>query len=297
MRFEIRYRMAFEYENVIRHSQNEARACPVSDDHQILLSYRFHSNPSSRVHSFTDYWGTRVDSYGIREPHVAIEIEASSTVETHPRPLVTASAPFDALAGDEFWGPLVEHLQDTRHTHAGPQVRKWAQDLRDRTEGDVVDLVLAIHRAVHRALRYVPASTRIGTTVEDVLAGGAGVCQDYAHLAVAACRTLGIPARYVSGYFFTSDDRTGETAGDVAFVQTHAWFEAAIPGAGWLALDPTNALAVGERHVTIGRGRDYDDVPPIRGIYSGASETTVDAGVEMRRMPDLVPTQQGQQQQ
>ena len=297
MRFEIRYCMAFEYENVIRHSQNEARACPVSDDHQILLSYRFHSTPSSRVHSFTDYWGTRVDSYGIREPHVAIEIDACSTVETHPQPLVTSSAPFEALAADEFRGPLVEYLQGTRHTHAGQEVQEWAQGLADRTEGDVVDLVLAIHRAVHRSLRYVPGSTRIGTTAEEVLAGGAGVCQDYAHLAVAACRTLGIPARYVSGYFFTSDDRTGEITGDVASVQTHAWFEAAIPGAGWLALDPTNALPVGERHVTIGRGRDYDDVPPIRGIYSGASDTTVHAGVEMRRMPDLGPTQQAHQQQ
>lgn len=296
MRFEICYRMAFEYENVIRHSQNEVRACPVTDEHQLLLFYRFHSTPSARVHSFTDYWGTRVDSYGIREPHVAIEIRAESTVETRRRPLVASSPPLAALGEYSFREPLVEHLQVTRHTDAGAGVRAWAEDLRARSGDDVVELVLAVHRATHRALRYEPGATRIGTTAEEVLEGGAGVCQDYAHLAVAACRTLGIPARYVSGYFFAADDRTGEVSGDTASVQTHAWFEAAIPGGGWLALDPTNSLAVGESHVTIGRGRDYDDVPPIRGVYAGTANTRVEAGVEMRRMPEIVSSQQGQQQ-
>ncbi|MFP5321840.1 MAG: transglutaminase domain-containing protein [Acidimicrobiia bacterium] len=297
MRFEIRYRMAFEYENVVRHSQNEVRACPLTDEHQHVLSYRFHSTPSSRVHGYTDYWGTRVDAYGVREPHVAIEIVAESTVETRPRPVVASSAPLSALHDPAFREPLVEHLQATRHTEPGSGVRSWVDDLRQRSGDDVVDLVLAIHRGVHRTLRYAPGATGIGSAAEDVLEGGAGVCQDYAHLAVSACRAAGIPARYVSGYFFTSDDRTGEVSGDTASVQTHAWFEAAIPGAGWLALDPTNALPVGERHVTIGRGRDYDDVPPIRGVYSGMARATVDAGVEIRRMSDVLVTQQAQQQQ
>jgi len=176
------------------------------------------------------------------------------------------------------------------------------EDLGQRSGGDAVDLVLAIHRGVHRSLRYEPGATGIGAAAEDVLEGRAGVCQDYAHLAVSACRAAGVPARYVSGYFFTSDDRTGEVSGDTASVQTHAWFEAAVPGTGWLALDPTNALPVGERHVTIGRGRDYDDVPPIRGVYSGLASVVVDAGVEIRRMSDVVTHQvhqvhQVQQQQ
>lgn len=297
MRFEISYRMAFEYENVIRHSQNEVRAAPVTDDHQLLLSYRFHTVPSARVLSFTDYWGTRVDSYGIREPHVAIEIWAESAVETRPRSLVASSRPLLSLLEESFSGPLWEYLQTSRHTEVGDRVRGWVAELQERSGDDVVELVLAIHRATHRALRYEPGATRIGITAEDVLEGAAGVCQDYAHLAVAACRVVGIPARYVSGYFFATDDRTGEISGDTASVQTHAWFEAAVPGVGWLALDPTNALPVGERHVTIARGRDYDDVPPIRGVYAGAARGTVDAGVEMRRMADVVGTQQVQQQQ
>lgn len=296
MRFEIRYRMAFEYENVVRHSQNEVRACPVSDEYQLLISYRLRITPPARVHGFTDYWGTRVDSYGVREPHVAIEIVAESAVETRARALMTASPAMQELLDPEFRGPLTEYLQPTRHSQVGRRVQAWAEDLRQRSGGDVVDLVLSVHRATHRALRYEPGVTQIGSTAEEVLEGGAGVCQDYAHLAVAACRALDIPARYVSGYFFANDDRTGEIAGDTASVQTHAWFEAAIPGAGWLALDPTNALPVGERHVTVGRGRDYDDAPPIRGVYSGVANARVDAGVEMRRMPDVVAGQQVHQQ-
>ena len=148
----------------------------------------------------------------------------------------------------------------------------------------MVGIVLALHRFVHTSLRYTPGATYIGVDVNEVLAKAQGVCQDYAHLAVALCRSVGIPARYVSGYFFASSDASGADAdGDDVEVQTHAWFEAAIPDWGWLALDPTNAQQVGQRHITIGQGRDYDDVPPVRGIYSGRGRPSTDAVVEIRR--------------
>jgi transglutaminase-like putative cysteine protease len=133
--------------------------------------------------------------------------------------------------------------------------------------------------------------------VNEVLAKGQGVCQDYAHLAIALCRSVGIPARYVSGYFFAASEATGaEVEGDEVTVQTHAWFEAAIPGWGWMALDPTNALQVGQRHITIGHGRDYDDVPPVRGIYTGGGRPNTDASVEIRRQSAVVQQLQAQQQ-
>ena len=141
---------------------------------------------------------------------------------------------------------------------------------RRRAGPDVVGVVLALHRHVGAAIRYAPGATYVGVDVDEVLAQARGVCQDYAHLAVAMCRSIGIPARYVSGYLFATNDATGaDVDGDVVRVQTHAWFEAAVPGVGWLALDPTNAPEVGLRHVTIGHGRDYDDVPPLRGVFAG----------------------------
>ncbi len=283
MRFDIRYRLAFEYENVVRHSQNELRACPLTDEHQMLLSYRVTSSPTARVHGFTDYWGTRVDAYGVREPHVASEIVATSAVETRHRPLMVASPQIEALRDPSFADEHAEFLTQSRHTQPGRLVAQCAHEIRARGETDVVSLVLDVHRRVHRSIAYRSGSTAIGISPDEILDGGVGVCQDYAHLAVALCRDLGVPARYVSGYFFAANDATGDAViGDTAAVQTHAWFEAAIPGAGWFALDPTNALAVGERHVTIGRGRDYDDVPPIRGVFAGASTAEFETGVEMR---------------
>ncbi len=304
MRFDIHYRLAFEYEDVVRHSQNELRACPLTDEHQMLLSYRVAANPTTRVHAFTDYWGTRVDAYGIREPHVTFEIVAESAVETRQRPLMVASPEIGALSDPRFADQHAEYLSPTRHTAPGSGTDALTQELRQRNNSDVVSLVLDVHRRVHRALTYRSGSTEIGITPDAVLEGGEGVCQDYAHLAVALCRSLAVPARYVSGYFFAADDATGAmTLGDTAQVQTHAWFEAAIPGAGWLALDPTNALAVGERHITIGRGRDYDDVPPIRGVYAGAASAAFQTGVEMRLLsaqstpPVQDPSMQQVQQQ
>jgi transglutaminase-like putative cysteine protease len=157
-------------------------------------------------------------------------------------------------------------------------------------------------------LTYRPGATYVGVGVDEVLGRGEGVCQDYAHLAVSMCRSIGVPARYVSGYLFTEKDDTGDDVeADEVTVQTHAWFEAAIPGVGWLALDPTNRQAVGLRHVKIGHGRDYDDVSPLRGTYSGRPQATLAVVVEMRRLagapqhqarhPAALHQQEAQQQQ
>jgi transglutaminase-like putative cysteine protease len=110
-----------------------------------------------------------------------------------------------------------------------------------------------------------------------------GVCQDFAHLTVALLRAAGIAARYVSGYLYAADPSSSAAAGEDGpmHVQTHAWVEAAVPGHGWWAIDPTNGAAVGERHVVIGRGRDYDDVAPMRGVYFGETEHRLTASVTM----------------
>ena len=292
MRFEIRYSTDITYDGLVRENHNEVRAAPTSNDHQQLVSYRLNVHPGARVVSFTDYWGTRVDAFGIREPHIALEVVCEATVETSEPSLVTVSPGRADLADDEFVEAHHEYLEPTAKTGAGPRVIEVAEMIDAMTEGDVVGAVLAVHRQIHRRLDYEPGATTIATSAEDVLGHGAGVCQDYAHAAVAICRHLSIPARYVSGYFFAADHATGaDSEGDVVEVATHAWFEAAVPGHGWLALDPTNSLQVGPRHVKIGSGRDYDDVPPIRGVLRGGKGVAVDSVVEMRRLA------QAQQQQ
>jgi transglutaminase-like putative cysteine protease len=287
-RYELRYRTTFTYDDVVRESQNELRACPATDDHQQLVSHRVTVHPSARVLTYVDYWGTRVDTFGVREPHVAMEVVAESTVETFPRPLVTTSPRLADLRTAAFRDLHLEYLEPTAHTRWNGEVAASAARVAGLGGDDVVGVVLALHRFVHSSLTYTPGATYIGVDVNEVLREGHGVCQDYAHLAVALCRSIGIPARYVSGFFFAQDDSSGaDVEGDVIEVQTHAWFEAAVPGWGWLALDPTNAQQVGVRHISIGYGRDYDDVPPVRGVFAGDGRPLTDAVVEIRRRAAL----------
>ena len=285
MRFDIRYRTVFTYTDQVVESHNELRACPVDDQCQRLLDYRVSVVPTARVFSYIDYWGTRVDAFGIRRGHRSMEVLAEASVETTPRPLPTAAPRIESLTRPEFVDAHIEYLQRDRHTDAGDGVVAAAQRQRDLAGPDLVGVILAIHRFVGSHLRYQRGATEIATPVEQVLAGEVGVCQDYAHLAVAMCRSLGIPARYVSGYLFTDSDASGlDPEADTVVVQTHAWFEAAVPGWGWLALDPTNAQLVGERHVKIGHGRSYDDVQPQRGVFLGPAESAVEPVVEIRRV-------------
>ena len=288
MRFDIRYKCRFTYDQLVRESQNELRACPASDERQQVVAYRVSTMPSARVLSFTDWWGTRVDAFGVREPHLVLDVVAEAAVETSPTPLVTVDPRVDDLGEADFCDLHIEYLERTPHASWGAAIAEQAAQWAGLGGAGVVSRVLAVHRGVHSALTYAPGSTYVGVDVDEVFGRGRGVCQDFAHLAVAACRSIGIPARYVSGYLFTLSDASGKdvesTEGAEVRVQTHAWFEAAIPGFGWLGLDPTNGLEVGQRHVKIGHGRDYDDVPPLRGAYAGGTGHALEVSVDIRRL-------------
>lgn len=296
MRLDIRYTTRFEYVAPVVESQNELRACPASDRRQQLVHYDVTTIPSSRVSSYVDYWGTRVDTFGVRGPHRLLEVVASATVETTPLAPPEQRLPRSALADPVFRDRHQELLQPSAHVEWGANVTAAAQRHAAAADDDVLALVMAVHEGAAE-LSYAPGETYVGVSVEEVMAAGGGVCQDFAHLAIAMYRCLGIPARYVSGYFFTRDDATGAEveaghAGEAEVeVETHAWVEVALPAGGprhgdavWLALDPTNRLPVGERHVTIGRARDYDDVAPLRGAFSGPPEHELSVNVRMRRL-------------
>jgi transglutaminase-like putative cysteine protease len=285
VRLDIGYTTRFRYPSPVRESQNELRAAPTSDRRQQLLHYDVTTAPSSRVSSYIDYWGTRVDTFGIRPPHTELEVVARATVETFEVPPPDVRVALEAVAEPEFRERHLELLHPSPHVDWGPAVAEEARRVASDASDDLLEVLEAIHLRV-AGLDYAPGQTYVGVAVDHVFEVGHGVCQDFAHLAVAMYRSLGIPARYVSGYLFAADDATGrDTTVDEIDVQTHAWVEVAVPDAGWLALDPTNAQPVGERHVTIGRGRDYDDVSPFRGAYRGPAAHELSAQVHLRRLP------------
>ena len=294
MRLGIAYRMHFRYSEAVTESQNEVRVRPRDDDHQQVLSYRLTTRPHLQVLPLYDYWGTTVEHLGIRTPHTELELVAEATVETRPRPAPGEAVAAAMLSGTGFQIAHLEFLAPSQHVEwaSGDAVEQRAAPAVAGASA-VQDMVQAVVADVRGALAYRQGVTDIGVTLTEVLEGGAGVCQDFAHLAIGMLRSVGIPARYVSGYLFAADETAPDAeSSDVVSVQTHAWIEAALPGWGWWALDPTNGSEVGERHVVIGRGRDYSDVPPVRGAFTGSGTAAVDAEVVIGRQADgqhLIP--------
>ena len=285
MRLDIAYRLHFQYDASVSESQNEIRVRPRDDRRQQVLSYRLTTTPATRVLQTRDYFGTTVDHLGVRGPHRELLVVAESSVETAPIEGDPQAVSCERLADVDFVNAHVEYMAPSQHVQWGDlidEVATWA--IRSAPD-DVSARVLAIVQAVPTVLTYERGSTSIGVTLEELVDGGGGVCQDFAHLAVGMLRCVGIPARYVSGYLFAVDETRPEGDGADAVapaavsVQTHAWIEAAVPGFGWYGLDPTNGGAVGERHVVIGHGRDYNDVAPVRGVFHGSADAEVDAEV------------------
>ncbi len=281
MRIQIRHTTGYEYSTPVLRAVQYLRLTPRSGPSQTVNRWRV-TCQGAALSEWIDHFGNICHTLVLTRPRDNLALEVIGDVQTIETNGIIPLG-LTALAPEVF-------LRETSYTASDARLRKFAAGFRASMKEDRVAGLHELMLAVNGEIVYGEGDSDVHTTAAEALADGKGVCQDYAHLAVGLCRQLGVPARYVSGYFFAANDATGAAVvGDSAEVQTHAWFEAAIPGAGWLALDPTNALAVGERHVTIGRGRDYDDVPPIRGVYAGVATASLDAGVEMRLLSNLSP--------
>ncbi len=290
MRLDIAYRLHFRYAQPVSESQNEIRVRPRDDPRQQVLSYRLTTTPATRVLQTRDYFGTTVDHLGIRLPHDELLIVAEASVETVTSEVACEPVSCTRLADQDFVNNYNEYLAPSQHVQWGDLVDEVASWAVREAGDDVNERVLAVARAVPTVLAYQRGSTSIGVTLEELIDGGRGVCQDFAHLGVGMLRSIGIPARYVSGYLFARDETfvhrdadPHDSSSTVVSVQTHAWMEAAVPGHGWYALDPTNGGPISERHVVIGHGRDYNDVPPVRGVFNGTADAEVDAEVIIAR--------------
>lgn len=298
MHIELRYVTRFLYPSEVWDSHNALRARPVDDEYQRTSSYEVSIQPAARVFTYVDSWGTEVNTFSVTEPHDELVVSAWAVVDTKARPSPPTDVPLDALADDDFREPRWLYLQPSTHVTWDPALREAAAGLAAGVD-DVRSAIQSIAGHVHDRLEYRPGATVVGTPVGDIWAGEGGVCQDFSHLVIALLRSVGVPARYVSGYLYAADPHATDPhdEGEIV-VQTHAWVEACVPGWGWWAIDPTNRTVVGERHVTIGRGRDYEDVMPLRGVYHGDTEATLAVEVTMGhrivsvdRLPELTVDQ------
>ncbi len=277
-RLRIRHQTGFHYDGEVTASYNEARMLPASADGQLVLYSNLEILPISSQHSYIDYWGTRVSSFDILTPHSELTLTATSLVEVRDRPHPEHRLEWTALADEiETRTEYVEQLGQTSRTRPPAEVVELARGIVAEAES-TCEAALAICRAIGERIEYVFGVTQVSTTAAEAWEHKKGVCQDITHLTLGALRAVGIPARYVSGYLHpVPDAEIGVTVAG----ESHAWVEYFC--GSWQGYDPTNLIDIGDRHVTVGRGRDYLDVAPLRGVYAGPSGSRLFVTVEITR--------------
>ncbi|BCI54123.1 hypothetical protein NIIDNTM18_34010 [Mycolicibacterium litorale] len=276
-RMRVVHATGYAYKSPVTASFNEARLTPRSDSRQNVILNRVETVPATRQYRYVDYWGTAVTAFDLHAPHTELEVTASSVVETdvgeHPAETVTwedlrSEAVVDRF--DEVLTPTHYTPQSKRIARVGERIAKYH---------DPYEAVTAAANWVNSELDYVTGKTGVYSSGLDALRAGKGVCQDFAHLSLILLRSMGIPARYVSGYLHPTPKAK---VGDTVDGQSHAWVQAWT--GGWWNYDPTNDADINEQYVSVGVGRDYSDVSPLKGIYSGEGSTDLDVVVEITRL-------------
>jgi transglutaminase-like putative cysteine protease len=252
---------------------------PRDADGQVLLSHQLHVSPRASVQAYVDYWGAQVQAFDVHGDHDSLEIVATSLVDVPDAPRRDQSGDWNLMARESTVDRWAEFLTPTSLADdalADPDRAALVESLRRLAHPR--NAVHAAIASVRERIRYDDGATTVTTTAGQAWELGGGVCQDYAHTSLSILRALGIPARYVSGYLHTEDEAPGQTV----VGESHAWIEVWL--GEWNALDPTNDRTVGSAHVVVARGRDYDDVPPLKGIYAGGASEALGVTVEITQL-------------
>jgi transglutaminase-like putative cysteine protease len=277
-RLRITHSTGYRYSGEVTASYNEARMLPISAERQLVLHSNLEVTPVSSHHQYTDYWGTRVLAFDVLAPHRELTLSASSLVEVLDPAVHGDALPWEELRRVRFTaGEYVQQLPQTPLTEPADEVAGIAATVVGLSASPC-DAALEICRRVGEAVEYVTGVTGVTSTAAEAWAERRGVCQDITHIAIGALRSVGIPARYVSGYLHPSPE---PVVGETVVGESHAWVEWFC--GSWHGFDPTNRVEVGDRHVRVGHGRDYTDVAPLRGVYAGPTASELFVTVEITR--------------
>ncbi|QQS47474.1 MAG: transglutaminase family protein [Acidobacteriota bacterium] len=275
MRLRIEHTTVFHYTEPIVEAYTEMRLHPLEAAGQRCLRFSLETEPAGEVMMYIDRYGNIVHHFDTLQSHDKVVVTTSSEVQT---PQVFVSEEMDLSPLDLF-----DYLAPTRYAPEDESIMRMAE--REFVRDDPEATALGLMDALYNSLKYEPGATDVKTTALEALNLGRGVCQDFAHLMLAACRGLGIPARYVSGYLYSPQTlREREQSGMAipANAASHAWVDVFVDGRGWLSLDPTHNSWQTEEYVRVATGRDYSDVPPTRGVYKGSAEEELSVNVNVR---------------
>jgi len=284
MRLHVHHRTEYHYSAPVSASVNEVRLQPKDTRWQQCESCLIGILPATRLTHYQDLNVNRVHHFEIPQPHRRLVIESRSTVLTRSR-VDFSQLPYGYLHRQllecRYQEGCFPFLQDSSYIERTPVLWRKALDIQDASE-DVFQTSYAIMEHIFRNYQYQSGATSVTTHASEVIEKQTGVCQDFAHAMVALCRAIGIPARYVSGYFFDAT-RDHQLRGSGA---SHAWTEVYVGDAGWIGLDPTNNKVIDDTYIKIATGRDYRDVAPVVGSYYGQGESSLRVTVRVEQLPD-----------
>jgi transglutaminase-like putative cysteine protease len=269
MRLEIVHTTRYRYSGPIAETVMEVRLRPMDGNGQRCLEFDLEISSGIQPRAYRDGYGNNVHYFNLVRPHASLSVTGRSVVET--------GGVLDADPGEDL---VQDFLRFRSPVKDAPGIRELASrhQIADPSSGHSVEQALdELTLAISREFTYDRAVTNVYSAVDEVLALRAGVCQDFAHLFIAVARTMGVPARYVSGYIHATGAAT---------TASHAWGEAWVPGRGWVGYDATHPVRTGEHHVRLVVGRDYTDAAPTRGIYVGSAGGTMEVTVRTREVSE-----------
>jgi transglutaminase-like putative cysteine protease len=271
MLFRIKHVTRYAYEQPAFHSHNVVRLAPIDAPDQKRLAFSLEVTPPAAVSEYRDAFGNLAHSIDIQPPHTELVISSTSVVDrialpVQPPPKISIR---EYLAGDtdrmEKYG---EFLNPSRYVPFSDRLRRFFWSVRPALSEDITAYTERMIHYVRSQFAYDGGTTNVHSTADDILTLGGGVCQDFAHLSIGLLRLAGIPARYVSGYLAPAPRRDATAAPPE--LASHAWIEALLPGSGWTGFDPTHRIRTVIRHIRVAVGRDYNDLPPVSGVYHSA---------------------------
>ena len=287
MNYNVVHETLYSYESPVVLSQQLLHLTPRVLDFQKLGEHRIAIEPApAETSARDDYFGNPVTQITLAAPHALLTVRAESKVTVEERARPAAGGSWEATrarlrggSGEALLEPL-QFLYESPHVECFRDLAAYAEPSFGAGRG-VVDAALDLTKRIHADFTFDPKSTSVSTPLRKVLAKRRGVCQDYAHFMTGCLRTLGLPARYVSGYIVTSPPpgKPRLVGADASHAWVSVWCGEAGAAGSWIDLDPTNNMLVGDGHITLAWGRDFSDVTPMRGVILGGGEQKLDVRV------------------
>ncbi|MCA9076441.1 MAG: transglutaminase family protein [Planctomycetaceae bacterium] len=290
MKYQINHETRYKASNRVSVCHNTAWLKPRNTPVQTLERHQLSVTPKmSTEHRYDDYFGNHVTHFSFNEGYEELQVVASSLVDVVEDQSVTVRSP--------KWETIVERLEshvtpsdldalqfrfDSQRSHRSDEAAEFARPSFQKG-APILEAVIDLTSRVHQEFEYDAKATSVGTPVAEVLQNRRGVCQDFAHAQIAMLRSLGLAARYVSGYV-----RTYPPEGEPRLIgadASHAWLSVYCGELGWIDVDPTNDKLVGHEHITVAWGRDYADVTPLKGVYTGGGLLSLDVAVSVTPTP------------